>query len=122
MFGGFLGVFVAAVVTQLDSWSARCRGQEERRTHPNIITPFHQGEGKTAFFICETDPHLTVHEQSMMQIYHSLLHTLFAAVDLGALLASFPTESVQSQQITIASLHDMLLGVVAVEGADIDEI
>lgn len=82
--------------------------------YPDIETSLNQGKRKTSFLVGQTHPHLTVHEQTMMQVDDPLLDTIFTTIHLLILLAPFPTKSVQAQEIPIPSLYYMLFSVVAI--------
>lgn len=69
---GLLGVLVPAIITEL-SLSVLLRDGGLMDPNPNIVSLLDEREGEASFFICDADPHFTVHEQAMMKIYHRSL-------------------------------------------------
>ena len=59
-----------------------------------------------------------------MQVHDFLFESIFAwsSVHALALLAALPAQSVQTQQIPVAGLHDVLLAIVSVELAQLGEV
>lgn len=55
---------------------------------------FNQNEWKTSLSISQTDPDLTIHQETMMKVDDALLHTGRPVIDLGILFAFPPGQSV----------------------------
>lgn len=64
---GLLGVFVPAIITKL-LWSAFVKDGRLMNPNPNIVSLLDERKGETSLFICDANPHLTVHEQAMVKI------------------------------------------------------
>ncbi len=58
-------------------------------TYPDVVSLLDEHEWQTAFLLGHTNPNLTVHEKTMMQIDHSFLSAAFACIDSYPFLA-FP--------------------------------
>lgn len=91
-------------------------------TYPDIKASLHQDEWQHLLSVCETNPHLAVHQEAMVHVDDTLLHAVGARVDLDVFLASFPCEPMQAQEVPIISLNDVFLSCVAVELAKFDKI
>lgn len=84
-----LGILVAAIVAQ-----------------PNIETHFNKGEREATLRVGQADPNLGVHEQTMVEVDDRLARR---DAHTAALLPVLHTQSMQSQQIAVLGLYDMLL-------------
>lgn len=94
-----------------------------RFPYPDIEALFNQHKRQRPFRLGETDPHLAVHEQAMVQVDDALLDAVRTGrVDLGVHLVALPGEAVQAQQIAVLGLYDVLFGCVAVQFAELDEV
>lgn len=74
---GLFGVFVSAVITK-----------------PDIVALLHELEWQASLFLGHAYPDLTVHEQAVMEIHHSLFHAAFSSIDSGAFLTLPPSQPV----------------------------
>lgn len=108
--------------TGLEKTTTSGMRQGGRGSYPNIKSALDQLKRQTSPLVCQTHPHLGVHEQPMVQIDNSLLNATRSAIDLLSLLPSAPLQSVDAQQVPIFRLHYMLLGLVSPDPAELDEI
>lgn len=121
----FLRVLVASIVSKLleiVSTPAPLLGESMTGAYPDIKTSLHQDEWQHLLSVCETDPHLAVHQEAMMHVDDTLLHAVGTRVDLDVFLASFPCEPMQAQEIPIIGLNNVFLSCVTVELAEFDKI
>ena len=66
---GLLGVFVPAIITKLPL-SAFVKDGALMNPNPNIVSLLDERKGEASLFICDANPHLTIHEQAMVKIDH----------------------------------------------------
>lgn len=57
-----------------------------------------------------------------MQVDDALLDAVRTGVDPRGLVVALPCQAVQAQQVAVLGLDDVLLGHVAVEGAELDKV
>jgi hypothetical protein len=57
-----------------------------------------------------------------MQVYYSLPYTVLSTVDPHMFLSFFPSQSVQSKQVTIAGLDHMFLSIITIQCAEVDKV
>lgn len=105
-----------------DSQQRRAQVIARRNTDPNIIALLDEHKRKTSLLIGQADPHLGVHEQSMVQVQDLLLQTSRSAVNLLFLLALLPCQAVQTEQVSILGLEDMLFSFISVQAAKIHKV
>jgi hypothetical protein len=91
-------------------------------THPNVVASIYQLERQTSLFIGQANPHLTIHHEAMVQVYNRLLQTIWSLVNLSVILPLPPGEPMQTQQVSIASLHHMLFRIESIQRTYIDKI
>lgn len=93
-----------------------------RNTDPDIIALLDEHKRKTSLLIGQADPNLGVHEQPMVKVQDLLHQTSRSAVDLLFLLALLPCQPVQTEQVSILGLEDMLLSFISVQAAKIHKV
>ncbi len=86
---------------------------------PDIVSSFYQLKWQASLLVGQANPHLAVHHETMVEVDDLLLDAFgpISAVDAHIFLSLTPAESVQTQEISIARLHDMFFAVVAVDVA-----
>ena len=109
-----LGVLVSSIIAKLNVVSLQWYW-ETLRTHPNVISLFHELERQTSLFIRQAHPNLTVHEQAVVHIYDILPYAIFPIVHFLVLFSFSPCKTMQSQEVAISGLYNMLLRVVSEE-------
>lgn len=102
-----LAVLVAAVVAE-----------------PDVVAALDELKGQTALAGRQTDPDVAVHHQAVVQIDDLLAQARLAraGIDALGLLAALPAQAVQSQQVAVAGLDNVLLAVVAGEVAQLGKV
>lgn len=94
----------------------------EQGTHPDVESALEQLKGQASLLVRQAHPDLRVHQQTVVQVGDALLDAPRPAVDLCALLALAPLQAVDAEQEAILGLHDVLLGLVAPDAAELDKV
>jgi hypothetical protein len=89
---------------------------------PDVISFLNELERETTLLLGQTHPYLAVHKQAMVKIDYFLPDAVIAGVDQQTLLAFPIRKAVQTEQVSIRRLDNMLLCFVAEEGAKISKV
>ena len=91
-------------------------------TYPNIKAALNEDKGQAPLLVRETDPNLAVHQQTVVEVDNALLDAVRPSIDLCILLAFSVSQAMQTEQISILSLHNMLFRGVSEQGTKVDKI
>lgn len=91
-------------------------------TYPDIKPLLDQDKRQGPLLVRQANPHLAVHQQAMVQVYHPLLEALGPGIDPGVLFSLFPCQPVQAKEVSVLCLYYMFFGRVAKRGAEVDEV
>lgn len=91
-------------------------------THPDVKPTIDKNEREAPLGVGQCDPHLAVHEKTMVQVDDPFLQAVAAVVDLLPLLAFPPREAVQAQQVSVFRGGNMFLGLVAEYATQLDKV
>jgi len=79
---------------------------------PYVISLFDQGEGKDALEVRYADPHLAIHEESMVKVDYLFPR---GCARSRFLLISPSWKTVQPKEIAVFRLHDMAFNCVSIK-------
>lgn len=96
--------------------------QFESETHPDIKSALDKLECQASSLVRLCDPDLGVHQQPMVQIRNPFLDARRAIVHLLSLLAFPPLQPVNSKQEAVLGLHDVFLGFVSPQSAELHKV
>ena len=88
---------------------------EQRVSHPNIISSLYKHERKTSLALCQAYPDLAIHHEAMMEIYNLLPKTAIPGIHPNIFFATFPSQTVQPEEIAIAGLDDVFFSIIAIQ-------
>lgn len=106
--GRFLGVLVSAIITKLfkrvsisnniaENVGREMGSKEQQDAYPDIKTLLDQYKRQRPLSLGQADPHLAVHEETMMQVDNALLSAVWPrCVDLGVLIVALPSQAMQA--------------------------
>lgn len=89
---------------------------EKDSIYPDIKASLYQHKRQAPLSIRQAYPDLAVHEQPVVHVYDFLLRAVGTSIDFCIFLPLFPSQSMESQQISVFCLEDMFLRCVAEQG------
>lgn len=105
MFDGLLRVFITPIIPQ-----------------PYIVPFLDELEGQASSLVRHAHPHLTAHEQAMMEVDDFLPDASLALVYQQMLFPSPRGQTVKAQEVTIAGLNNVFLSCIAKQCTYIREV
>src|SRR5690606_13128951 len=95
-----------------DLLASNLRARSRDGTHPDVKPTINKNEREAPLGVSQRDPHLAVHEKTMVHVDDPLFQTVAAVVDLLPLLALPPCEAVQAQRVSVFRGGNMFLSLV----------